>query len=144
MSNEPIVTMMFPANVMKAWPKVALLLQEAIDMSGTHNIDDVRKKLLAGHAQLWVQWNEGVEACAVTEFVDYPRGLWLRVWLAGADDQEKGRWAEFQDMIVEFAMANDCIGVENWGRKGWEKLHAHLPKCKSVAVIYRYNLGDSL
>lgn len=144
MSQEPLITMVFPANIAKLWPQVAPLLQPAIDLSGTHDAEDVRKKLIAGNAQLWVQWSEKVDAAAVTEFIDYPRGLWLRVWLAGA--AIKGAWAEFQRIIIEFASANQCVGVENWGRKGWERLHSNLSQCGTVAMIYRYHLapGESL
>lgn len=133
--------MVFPANIEKVWPHVEPLLAPAIERFGTHSVDDMRKVLLSGNAQLWLQWANGeADAAGVTEFVNYPRGLWLRIWLMGARDGAKILWEEFKKHIMGFAYANHCAGIRHEGRKGWIKHETHWGKIDSESIIYNYVL----
>lgn len=135
MAIDPIITMIFPANVSATWPHVSPLLAPAIERRMTHTVEDVRKAILSGQAQLWVQWNEGAEAAGVTEFQNFPLGLWLNVWLMGAKRGALVRWPEFTQEIINFAHLNGCVGIRDEGRKGLSAISPH-DKAYKEAVLY--------
>jgi hypothetical protein len=141
MIKKETITMIYPANVMQAWPHVSLLLEPAVIRDGTHDIDDVRKQILGGQAQLWVQWTNSFDAAVVTEFMNYPKGLWFRFWLAGARYGADVKWEAFFDTLVNFAKENKCHGIEDCGRSGWSK---YCPKkVRNIGVMRRMELGGS-
>lgn len=132
--------MLYPANISAAWPHVAPILAPAVERSGTHTIEDVRKSLLNGSAQLWLQWTEKVEAAVVTEIINYPLVSTVRVWLGGAPEPEKGNWAKLNEMIRDFGRLNKCRFIECVGRDGWLKL---FPDAEKHAVVMRASLMES-
>lgn len=137
-----IVTMVLPANIMSVWSDVAPLLRPAVDRAGTHTIEDIRRILLASQAALWVQWENGrYVAAMVTEFKNYPRGLWLNIWLAGAPKGEHLQDGLWEPHLVRFAEVNGCIGITWAGRKGWKERNKHL-KIHHEDVVYTVMLRD--
>lgn len=141
MSNTPIITMVFPANLEKVWPLAAELLQPAVDKFGTHGIEDVRKAIMCGNAQLWIRWNAGrVEAALVSEFKNFPKGLWLNVWLFGTHPDFAADEQEFERHMIEYAKANGCMGMMHTGRQGWGRRHAHLTGKMRTQTIYLLDL----
>lgn len=135
MNAEPIITMIYPANIEQAWLYLHPLLQPAVATSGTHDMEDVRKSLLGGQSQVWVQWKNSFDAAVVTEFITYPKGVWLRFWLAGAKKGAEINWQKFFDTLVAFAKDNKCNGIEDCGRTGWSK---YCPKeVKQVGIVRR-------
>lgn len=144
MSDEVLITMMFPANVSKAWPQVARVLKPVVDLIGTHDIEDVRRAIVSGKSQLWVQWNQATghcESALVSEFQDFPKGLFLNVWLFAAAEGKEPNEDEFEKQLFNFAFANGCIGMKHEGRKGWQRRHKHLP-VKHENVVYYFMLKD--
>lgn len=139
--SQSIVTQVFPANIAAIWPQIYDLLKPAVDRCGTHLIEDVRKRLLIGSAQLWVKWTDHAEWAMVTDFQDYPQGLWLRVWLAGAVAGIKTNWEEAETAAVDFALANKCVGIENVGRDGWAKRHESASNVAKGIRIFRHRFG---
>lgn len=137
MTEEHIVTMVFPANVMAVWQQAAPILRPSVDRAGTHTLEDVRRSVMAGAAQLWVQWKDGkCESAVVTEFRPYPRGLWLNVWLWGADRDSKTDEEMFGLRLYEFADANQCVGFRvEGGRKGLGKLFKYLNTERTVYSV---------
>lgn len=140
MTEKSTITLVYPMNVMGVWPGAAFLLTPAVDAMGTHDIEDIRKAVMAGMAQLWIQYTDKIEAALVTEFKAFPKGLWLNVWLMGAG-QEGYNEDAFEWNIFEFAKKNNCIGIMETGRKGWERKHKHL-KVNSENVIYNLLISD--
>lgn len=135
MSENPTITMIYSTNIMSIWPHVYPLLEPAISIAETHNMEDLRKALLGGQAHLWVQWKDGVEAAVITEFINYPRGLWFRLWLAGAAKDVKVEWEDFFETLVKFGVDNKCAGIEDCGRSGWNK---YCPdEVRNVGVVRR-------
>lgn len=129
------ITMVYPANIMSIWDETSPLLEPAVSIAGTHSMEDIRKSLLGGLSQLWVQWNAGVEVAVITEFVPYPQGIWFRFWLAGARDGIKAEWERFFTILVDFAKSNSCAGVEDCGRIGWAK---YCPEeAKTIGTVRR-------
>ncbi len=130
-----MITMVYPSNIMPLWPQVSPLLEPAVAIDGTHSMEDIRKSLLGGNSQLWVQWNEGVEAAVTTEFKSYPLGVWFRFWLAGAKQGIKADWKQFFTILCDFAKSNSCVGIEDCGRIGWSK---YCPDdVKNVGIVRR-------
>lgn len=139
MTNE-IITMVYPANILPIWESTAELLKPAIELNDTHSVEDVRKMALCGNTQLWIQWSDKVDAAVVTEFVNYPKGVWFRFWLAGARKGAEVLWEKFFDTLVAFAKANNCHGIEDCGRIGWNK---YCPEqVKMIGTVRRMNFGN--
>lgn len=122
-------------NVHLVWPQLERLLARPLAMRPTHNADDVYKMLLAQMVQLWVQMDEAkLEAFVITEFEVCPRGIWLRAWLAGADnDATFDNW-RMEEAIVGWAKANNCRGISAGGRLGWMK---RFPTAKFEGALMR-------
>lgn len=133
--SEVIITMIYPANIAQVWADVMPLLESAVDKSGTHTIEDIYLSLMGGKSQLWVQWSGKVDAAVTTEFVNYPRGLWFRFWLAGAVKDADVLWQKFYDTLYEFAKNNQCVGIEDCGREGWNRYAPHARKISTLRRI---------
>ena len=107
-------------NITPLWPQIEKLLEIPLGMRPTHNAEDVWKLLMAMQSQLWVQMaGTTVEACVVTEFSAFPRGVWLRCWLAGARDDARFDYWRFFEVLQKFARDNGCRGISGDGRIGW-------------------------
>lgn len=109
-------------NIAGLWPQVQPLVEQGLRGAPTHDAEDVRKMLYTGSCQLWVQCDiPVVEALVVSEFVAYPKGVWLRVWLAAAKPEPGMDTAEFLEKLTAFAEQNHCRGFEAIGRHGWAR-----------------------
>jgi hypothetical protein len=140
MPDAPFVTMVYPVNVIPLWEQAAKLLEPAVARSGTHEMEDVRRCIMAGNAQLWVQWNDGIcEAAIVTEFKHYPKGLWLHIWLAGAEGLNDDL---LEQQIFRFAEESNCAGVSWTGRPGWKRRRSNL-NLNTQNVVYHFDMKRS-
>lgn len=131
------VFMIHAAHIPSIWGPVAKILEPAVNIWKTHDIDDVRKEVMSGNKQLWVDYNGETKAAAVTEFVSYPKGLWLRIWLFGVKKGVNAGWDMFEKKFLEFATLSHCKGIEHYGRPGWERRN---PIHKKISVVYRREL----
>lgn len=135
MSDSPIMRVM-PENVTPLWPQLEELFRPVLAMTCTHTADDVRRALLSMRAQLWAQLDgHKVEAAATTEFVDYPRGMFVRVWHAGAVPGVAMNTVGFFDALNLWRSAHGCIGFEAIGRPGWTR---KLPDVKTEGLVLRW------
>ena len=131
----------FPQNISGIWPQVSKVLAPAIAMTPTHNDEDVRLACMSGRADLWVQWEEPiVESAATTEFVAYPRGMWLRIWLGACRSDKKQDSKGFLDAFKEWARVNGCRGLEIAGRIGWAR---RFPEFKIEGIGLRMSLEET-
>lgn len=114
-------------DISATWANVVPMFTKLFAESKTHEAEDVRQTLLVQAAQLWVQWNTEtatIEAAFVTEFVKYPRGIWLRLWLGGALPDAPLDYDLVRDALTVWAKQNGARGFEIIGRPGWlRKLH---------------------
>lgn len=131
--------MVYPVNVNQVWPQAKLLLEPAVELSGTHNIEDIYNLIMAGKSQLWVQWDGRVVSAVTTEFVVYPKGLWFRFWLAGAVKEATVLWKKFYETLYNYAKENGCVGIEDCGRIGWDH---YAPQARKVATLRRIFIGE--
>jgi len=132
------VMRVMPENVTPLWPQVEPLLAPELAMTRTHTTDDVRRVIMSGLAHLWIQYSDRVEAVAVTEFVNYPLGLSLRVWLGGASSDVRMKRHEFRDVTGRFAALNGCKWLEACGRHGWMKV---FPESEYTGVLMRIEVA---
>lgn len=117
------VLRVMPENVAPLWPQLQAMFKPALALVSTHTADDVRRAIMAMRAQLWVQMvNEVVVSAATTEFVDYPAGMFVRVWLAGAEPTRKMDMDAFVETLDRWRIGNGCVGFECIGRHGWLKV----------------------
>lgn len=119
-SSTGTIMRIMPENVTPLWPQFAELFRPALLMVSTHTGEDVRRAVMAMRAQLWAQMNgDIVEGAATTEFVEYPVGMFVRVWLAGARKDTRFDDAAFYDVMDSWRERNGCVGFEAIGRHGW-------------------------
>jgi len=119
-------------NVMPLWPMWEPMLNRALRQVETHDALDVRRMVLGEQAHLWVQWNDVLEAFVVSEFVTYPKGVWLRLWLAAAAPDAELRDDLFEDTLAVWKDAHNCRGFEVIGRMGWLRRFPEARFCGAV------------
>lgn len=139
MKEEAIITLLYPANIKNIWPEMEPMVSEVLALSDTHSSEDIREALLSDQAHLWVQWNKELQAFMVTEFVNYPKGSWLRIWLMSAKPGRNILWEKMKDEITKFANISKCEGIEVIGREGWLK---KFKEAKKHSVVLRLSLTD--
>lgn len=124
-----------PENITPIWDQIEKLLTPALAQSGTHSAEDVRQMCMAQQAHLWAQMDiPVVEAVIVTEFVRYPRGLFLRAWLAAADRDAPLDDEIATDALEKWRVMHGCIGFEIIGRMGWLR---RVPGMQFEGVVMR-------
>ncbi len=122
-------------HVMPLWPQLEPLVERALEGHLPHDAEDVRKALLGGNTQLWVQWDdERVEALAITEFAVFPKGVWVRVNLVAARPDARLDSEAFLAALTQWKEMHGCRGLEAIGRVGWAR---RFPGMKQVGVLLR-------
>lgn len=124
-----------PEHLTTLWPQFEAILTPALVLIGTHDAEDVRRMAITGRVQVWAQINEAtVEAAVITEFVDYPKGLFIRAWLAGARREAAMDDDGFYAVMDQWRHQNGAAGFEAIGRHGWLK---RFPTAKVEGLIMR-------
>jgi len=101
------------------WSQVKPQIEKALD--GSYSSYDILEYIKQNRMQLWISWNDGIEASFVTEVCDYPQLRVLRWVLAGGSNMES--WLDLVTSKVEdWAKKNNCQRLEIVGRKGWTKV----------------------
>jgi hypothetical protein len=108
------------------WPQARGYVVKALDRDGRgcYLPEDVLKALLDGICRLWISWHderERVEAVVVTETIQYPRRVGLRLWLIGGENM-KAWGIPMRDLLEEYAIAHGCDAIEGGLRKGWLRI----------------------
>lgn len=130
------VLRVMPENVAPLWSQLHALFKPALAMVSTHTAEDVRRAILSMRAQLWVQMvNEVVVSAATTEFVDYPAGMFVRVWMVGAVPDRRMDIQAFVNTLDHWRIAHKCIGFEWIGRHGWLR---HFPDARTEGLLMRW------
>jgi len=101
------------------WSQVKPQIEKALD--GSYSSYDILEYIKQNRMQLWISWNDGIEASFVTEVCDYPQLRVMRWVLAGGSNMES--WLDLVTSKVEdWAKRNNCQRLEIVGRKGWTKV----------------------
>jgi len=102
------------------WPIVSVMLKPALAEGET--LEKLKAQLYMEEAQLWAIYEHGeVIAAVVTECVGEEASKVCNIWAAGG----KGinRWADYADMIEDWARENGCTAViVEKTRKGMQRI----------------------
>lgn len=105
-------------------------IEAALDEGGnTHTFEDIANGVRRARYQFW----PAPDACAITEIVEFPRKMYLHIFLAG------GRMETIVDMNASaerLARELGCNGMSISGRPGWKKVlseHGYKPKAISLS-----------
>lgn len=102
------------------WPQIEGLLEQATATSrGKATAFDIGRELRARDAQLWIWWENGVEAVFVTEIVRHPRKTVGRIKIAVG----RGRrdWQAEIAQIEQWAIGQGATAMELIARPGWQR-----------------------
>lgn len=83
--------------------------------------DDVLTTLCSGDRQIWiVHFNEKIEACFITEIINYPQAKNCRLIIGTG----KGRqyWQHWRGILEQWAKSIGCTSMEVFARTGWKKI----------------------
>ena len=102
------------------WPKVRELLIPAIEsVDSGFKEEDILQRLQVANMQLWVI-NE-YEAAAVTQVQQYPQFKSALIVALGGENMNE--WLdEFIEAVEKWASEIGCAYLEEYGRKGWERV----------------------
>ena len=104
------------------WNDVSRVLRRSVlTAGGRFDLNDVREGIKSGFYDLWVVMEEDrVVAALTTRVVAYPQCKSLALdWIGGSRMRE---WLpQAQKVMTKFAKENDCIQLEGYGRKGWDR-----------------------
>ncbi len=119
-----------PREVDEVWPRLAPLIAQGLRFAGgCFADDDVKRSLIEGRRQLWVDW-PAMCCVLITELVDYPLKRVLHVFLAAG--RLPRDWRALWRGIERWASSEDCTGVEIRGRPGWAR---RLPDYRATMIF---------
>jgi len=104
------------------WGRVEPLLKNAVGKSqGDYSVADIKDCLLSRGMQLWI-WvvDDKIEACCITQIMDYPRRRVLQLpFIAGAGMKD---WLKAEKLFEAYAISQGCTQFEGFCRKGWTRV----------------------
>ena len=111
-----------PDKVSQVWEYILPHIEAAaVHSEGELEPADFYPELLSGEMQLWLVLKETeVAATCITQIIPYPRKKILRILCLGGKKMRD--WYFLFDKIENFAVLNDCVAVEAWARKGFERV----------------------
>ncbi len=122
-----------PAQVPNIWPRVAPLIQRAMDKVGFSPFWGIEAELYRGASLLWIAVKDkDILAAMVTQITN---DVCTIVALGGRD---RDLWLDHIGKVEEYARANGCARMRIIGRKGWARLLPYQQAC----VVLERNLQD--
>lgn len=132
-------------DALKYWPVLTPYFEKAmVHGQGESTLADYMSKILTHRAQCWVLLNEQgqIVGAAVTEFIQYMQHKTLHILAYGGGDFEEQ--SKVFPTVIEYAKANGCKAIEQWGRDGWAKvLPKYVPGFKKAYTVMVMDLGDT-
>ncbi len=93
----------------------------AVHSEGELEPIDFYDDLVSGDMQLWLVLKETeVAATLITQIIPYPRKRVLRILCLGG--KKMRNWYFLFNQVENFAILNDCVAIEAWARKGFERV----------------------
>jgi len=121
------LSLVHPRYVNSCWADAGRYLARAADRSnGRYTVESIKNEILSGRQYLWIlfQGDNEMIAAMTTMFNIYPDRMNLCVAFIGSND-EMG-WVKHTEFLLEhlenFAVENNCHGIECSGRDGWGKV----------------------
>jgi len=132
--TAPEIIQLLPQNIVALWPQIAPIIRPAVVLVSTHTVSDIYRAVVSMRAQVWASVHETkVLAAVISEFVDYPAGLFVRIWIAASLPEVPFDTAAFMEKLDEWRCASNAIGFEAVGRMGWLKRYPGL-KCEGLIM----------
>jgi hypothetical protein len=118
----------------QVWPDIEHFIRKATDeCDGRFEPEDVLAEVVAGHAHLWVVWNEETrrpEAAMTTKIIQFPRKRVCLVQFTGGENMPA--WVdEWMEAVQRYARECGCASLETVGRRGWARI---VPDVKVLAT----------
>jgi hypothetical protein len=108
------------AEIDAVWPLVEPAIAAACRRGrGKEVPDDIRAALKERALQLWLAWNGGIAALAVTQLVHHPRRTCCRIRICTGS--ERGSWEHHLAAIEAWARSQGCAAMELIARPGWSR-----------------------
>lgn len=106
----------------EVWPHVGPMIAAACTRSsGRYTAEGFKRRLLERDQQLWISWNEGLEALAITEIRTYhDTGLKSCIVVVGIG-RSRRNWSKFHLLVGEWAKGQGCTLMEAITRPGWAR-----------------------
>ena len=131
-------TLLMPSLAADNWHLLKGFVKKALDHGVNETpIEEWLRRILGFQAQLWVfEKDDVIKGVGITQFLEYNTHKTLHLVAVAGED-----WVEWKDQLTvveEFAKKHGCKALEQWGRKGWEKiLPKHFPGFETVYHVMR-------
>ncbi len=137
-AEESVLVLVLPHQVSGYWIKVEPMIEKALTRGGSHlSALNIFEKLLTMEMLLWLSKRAGrIEACCVTQIVNYPLARVVFIILISGSEMEN--WLRFERDITDYAKRQYCTEAEGYGRLGW--LRAAPEGLEPVHVLLRKKL----
>ena len=138
MAEHSVLVMVLPHQVSGHWLEIEPMIEKALVRGGSHfSALNIFEFLLKSEMLLWLSKRAGrIEACCVTQIVNYPLARVLSILLISGSDHRN--WLHFERDIIEYAKKQYCTQMEGYGRFGWGRI---VPEgWKAVQIILRKKL----
>ncbi len=124
MAASTLVRSIQPHEVEELWPRLQPLIERGLRFAdGCFASGDVKRSLIEGKRQLWVEWPE-MRCALITERIDYPLKRVLHVFLAAG--RLPRDWRNLWRGIQRLAPSEGLPGIEIPGPHGLAApLHGH-------------------
>lgn len=119
------------------WRACTPMLDRALsyDAMGGYRLADIKAEVEEGRAHFW-RWPMEIDlqptACAVTNFVNYPRAKALNYWLLGGDMQGL---RDMLPLVEQWGLMQGCSVFMGEGRRGFERAFAQ-DGYRAAATLY--------
>jgi hypothetical protein len=138
------VSLVDPDYLHLIWEEASLVLAPSIETAhGRYSMSHIEQEILSGEQHLWVVFDDGkkIDSALTTKFVYYPGKLLLSgQFLAGKNIME---WRdEMLGTLEQWAVDNNCDGMEMTGRQGFEKVlgtHGWTPEYTVFEKMFEEN-----
>lgn len=111
-----------PTMVGEIWPKVRVLIYNAMKRAELSSFASLERRVLDGNAFLWLAFDKtaGIHAAAVTELIETEWGKFLNVSACGGAGMQN--WVGLLEKIEDWARGEECKAVRLTGRMGWQQV----------------------
>ena len=137
-----IIKQLTHEQVISNWNLITEYLNKVLDHSqGESTLTDYLRKILNNYAQCWAVLDENnqIKGVGLTEFLQYAQHTTLHIIAFSGNNFEEQ--SKVFPTVEEFAKANGCKAIEQWGRPGWAKvLPQYVPGFKQAYVVMRKDL----
>lgn len=102
------------------WLKLLPHLQKMCDFAGKYGPDDLWTEYIKKHIQFWVDDIENPNVVVTTKIENFPYCKVLKI--EGCGGGRLDDWKHMISGLEDFGRANQCDGVEIYGRPGWHRI----------------------